>query len=149
MLVQLLLFLLDTAFGFFSLALLARFALQWARASFRNPIGQFVIAVTDWMHTQPESAPWPRMLAFLVHWKQWPPDSGDPVAPTYLIDRPLLLVVAGESRRLPAERLHALPSSGWRGAARIRCRQLSSALRRRAQDADADRCAGLDNRRRM
>ncbi len=49
MLLQILLFLLDTLFGFFSFALLARFALQWARAPFRNPIGQFVIAVTNWM----------------------------------------------------------------------------------------------------
>ena len=49
MLLQILLFLLDTVFSFFTFALLARFALQWARAPFRNPIGQFVIAVTDWL----------------------------------------------------------------------------------------------------
>lgn len=49
MLLQILLFLLDTVFSFFTFALLARFALQWARAPFRNPIGRFVIAVTDWM----------------------------------------------------------------------------------------------------
>lgn len=49
MLIQILLFLLDAVLGFLTFALLARFALQWARAPFRNPVGQFVIAVTDWI----------------------------------------------------------------------------------------------------
>jgi YggT family protein len=49
MLAQILLFILDTVCGFLTLALLVRFALQWARASFRNPLGQFIVAVTDWM----------------------------------------------------------------------------------------------------
>jgi YggT family protein len=49
MLAQILLFILDTICGFLTLALLVRFALQWARASFRNPLGQFIVAVTDWM----------------------------------------------------------------------------------------------------
>lgn len=31
-----------------ALAFLARFAMQWARVSFRNPVGRFVLAVTDW-----------------------------------------------------------------------------------------------------
>jgi YggT family protein len=31
-----------------SFAFLARFAMQWARAPFRNPLGRFVLAVTDW-----------------------------------------------------------------------------------------------------
>lgn len=31
-----------------SFAFLARFVMQWAQVSFRNPIGRFVIAVTDW-----------------------------------------------------------------------------------------------------
>lgn len=48
MAVQLVLFLAEAAASFLSFALLARFALQWARAPFRNPLGQFVIAVTDW-----------------------------------------------------------------------------------------------------
>ena len=48
MLAQLLYQVLDWLFGFFTLALLARFAMQWTRASFRNPLGQFVVAVTDW-----------------------------------------------------------------------------------------------------
>jgi YggT family protein len=29
--------------------LLARFVMQWQRISFRNPIGQFVVATTDWL----------------------------------------------------------------------------------------------------
>jgi YggT family protein len=49
MLAQITLFILDTVCGFLSLVLLVRFALQWARASFRNPLGQFIVAVTDWM----------------------------------------------------------------------------------------------------
>ena len=49
MLTQIVLFILDSVCGFLTLALLVRFALQWARAPFRNPLGQFVIAVTDWM----------------------------------------------------------------------------------------------------
>ena len=49
MLVQIILFILDTVCGLLTLALLVRFALQWARASFRNPLGQFIVAVTDWM----------------------------------------------------------------------------------------------------
>lgn len=49
MLTQILLFVLDTVCSFFTLALLVRFAMQWTRTPFRNPLGQFVIAVTDWM----------------------------------------------------------------------------------------------------
>jgi YggT family protein len=49
MLAQIVIFILDTVCGFFTLMLLARFALQWARAPFRNPLGQFIVAVTDWM----------------------------------------------------------------------------------------------------
>ncbi len=49
MLAQIILFILDTVCGFLTLALLVRFALQWARAPFRNPLGQFIVAVTDWM----------------------------------------------------------------------------------------------------
>jgi YggT family protein len=49
MLAQIILFILDTVCGFMTLALLVRFALQWARAPFRNPLGQFIVAVTDWM----------------------------------------------------------------------------------------------------
>lgn len=49
MLMQTLLWLLDMLCGFFSMALLARFLMQWTRAPFRNPMGQFITAVTDWM----------------------------------------------------------------------------------------------------
>jgi YggT family protein len=49
MLVQILLFILDTVCGLMTLALLVRFAMQWARVPFRNPLGQFIVAVTDWM----------------------------------------------------------------------------------------------------
>lgn len=48
MLAQLLYQIADWLFGAFSLALLARFAMQWARAPFRNPLGEFIVAVTDW-----------------------------------------------------------------------------------------------------
>ena len=45
---QALKFLLDTAFGLLTYALLLRFAMQWLRAPFRNPVGQAVTALTDW-----------------------------------------------------------------------------------------------------
>ena len=48
MLAQLLYQILDWLFGFFSMALLARFAMQWAGAPFRNPLGEFIVAVTNW-----------------------------------------------------------------------------------------------------
>jgi len=49
MLSQILRFLLDTVIGFFVFVLLARFYLQLMRVSFRNPLGQFVIALTNWL----------------------------------------------------------------------------------------------------
>jgi YggT family protein len=49
MLDQILRFLLDTLFGFFVFVLLARFYLQLMRAPFRNPLGQFVAAMTNWL----------------------------------------------------------------------------------------------------
>jgi YggT family protein len=48
-LIQIVLMLLDTACMLLTTLLLIRFALQWARASFRNPLGQFVLAATNWM----------------------------------------------------------------------------------------------------
>lgn len=48
MLTGILLLVLDTAIGFVTLMLLARFLMQWARVSFRNQLGQFVVATTDW-----------------------------------------------------------------------------------------------------
>jgi len=41
-------FLLDTAFGLLMYAFLLRFAMQWLRAPFRNPLGQALVALTDW-----------------------------------------------------------------------------------------------------
>lgn len=49
MLARIVLLILETVTGLLTFALLVRFVMQWARASFRNPLGQFVVAVTDWM----------------------------------------------------------------------------------------------------
>jgi YggT family protein len=48
MLSQVLLFLLETFLGLFALALLLRFHMQWLRAPIRNPVSQFLNALTDW-----------------------------------------------------------------------------------------------------
>lgn len=48
MLTQILSLLLGTAAGLLSLAFLARVWMQWMRAPFRNPVGQFVITLTNW-----------------------------------------------------------------------------------------------------
>lgn len=45
---QALRFLLDTVFGILTYAFLLRFMMQWLRAPFRNPLGQAVMALTDW-----------------------------------------------------------------------------------------------------
>jgi YggT family protein len=42
-------YLLDVVFGLFTYALLLRLAMQMLRAPFRNPLGQAVIALTDWI----------------------------------------------------------------------------------------------------
>lgn len=49
MLGQILLLILDVLFGFITVLLLARFFMQWSRVSFRNQVGQFVVAATDWI----------------------------------------------------------------------------------------------------
>src|SRR5687768_11926379 len=49
MLSQMLIFLLDTMLGLFSLALLLRFYMQLLRAPYRNPLSQFLIAITDFL----------------------------------------------------------------------------------------------------
>lgn len=49
MLGNVLLLILDTAAGFLTLMLLARFFMQWQRVSFRNQVGQFVVTTTDWL----------------------------------------------------------------------------------------------------
>jgi YggT family protein len=46
---QILKYLIDVVFGLFTFALLLRFAMQTMRAPFRNPLGQAVIALTDWI----------------------------------------------------------------------------------------------------
>ena len=48
MLLQILSLLLGTAASLLGVAFLARVWMQWVRASFRNPVGQFVITFTDW-----------------------------------------------------------------------------------------------------
>lgn len=48
MLTNILLLLFETAFDFITVLLLARFLMQWARVSFRNQLGQFVVTTTDW-----------------------------------------------------------------------------------------------------
>lgn len=42
-------FLAETLFGLFSLALLLRFYLQWVRAPYRNPVSQFLCGLTDFV----------------------------------------------------------------------------------------------------
>ena len=42
-------FLVDVVAGFFVYLLLARFLFQWLRVPFRNAVGEFIIAVTNWM----------------------------------------------------------------------------------------------------
>lgn len=49
MLGSLLLTVVDTLGSLLTGVLLARFVMQWQRVSFRNPIGQFVVATTDWL----------------------------------------------------------------------------------------------------
>ena len=49
MLSQALIFLVDTVFGLFTVALLLRFYLQWARAPHRNPLSEFLAALTDFI----------------------------------------------------------------------------------------------------
>jgi YggT family protein len=44
-----LIFLIDTVFGLFVVALLLRFYLQWARVPYRNPLSEFLQALTDFM----------------------------------------------------------------------------------------------------
>lgn len=48
MLGNLFLLVVSAVLGFFASLLLVRFLMQWARVSFRNQIGHFVTALTDW-----------------------------------------------------------------------------------------------------
>ena len=49
MLQQIASFLVDAVAGFFVYLLLARFLFQWLRVPFRNVLGEFIIAATNWM----------------------------------------------------------------------------------------------------
>lgn len=49
MLEKALIFLANTVFGLFTIALLLRFYMQWARAAYRNPVTEFLSALTDFM----------------------------------------------------------------------------------------------------
>ena len=49
MLTNALIFLVNTVFGLFVVALLLRYYLQWARAPYRNPLSVFLQALTDFM----------------------------------------------------------------------------------------------------
>jgi YggT family protein len=49
MLTSALAFLIDVVFGLFTYALLLRLVMQHMRAPFRNPLGQAVMALTDWV----------------------------------------------------------------------------------------------------
>jgi len=49
MLSQVTIFLIDTAVAFLVLLLLARFHFQWLRVPFRNPVGEFLVATTNWL----------------------------------------------------------------------------------------------------
>jgi YggT family protein len=49
MLGQIASFLVDVVVGFFVYLLLARFLFQWLRVPFRNILGEFIIAGTNWM----------------------------------------------------------------------------------------------------
>jgi YggT family protein len=42
-------FIVDTIFSLFVYLLLARFHFQWLRVPFRNPIGEFLLACTNWL----------------------------------------------------------------------------------------------------
>jgi YggT family protein len=42
-------FLIDTIVSFLVFLLLARFHFQWLRAPFRNPMGEFLLATTNWI----------------------------------------------------------------------------------------------------
>jgi YggT family protein len=46
---QIAIFLIDTVVSFIVLLLLARFHFQWLRVPFRNPVGEFLVATTNWI----------------------------------------------------------------------------------------------------
>lgn len=46
---QIIIFLLDTVLGLFSLALLLRFYVQWSRIPYYHPVSRFLVTVTDFI----------------------------------------------------------------------------------------------------
>src|SRR3954467_14960177 len=48
MFAQIATFLIDTVVSFLVFLLLARFHFQWLRVPFRNPMGEFLLATTNW-----------------------------------------------------------------------------------------------------
>jgi len=48
-LIQITTFLIDNIVAFFVILLLARFHFQWLRVGFRNQVGEFVLATTNWI----------------------------------------------------------------------------------------------------
>jgi len=48
MFTQMIIYLLQTIAGFFTMLLLVRTAMRWMRISFVNQVGQFVLATTNW-----------------------------------------------------------------------------------------------------
>jgi YggT family protein len=48
-LAQIVFLIASAVLGFITVVLLGRFVMQWGRVSFRNPVGHFVIATTDWV----------------------------------------------------------------------------------------------------
>ena len=48
MFTQMIVYLLQTIIGFFTMMLLVRTAMRWMRISFVNQVGQFVLATTNW-----------------------------------------------------------------------------------------------------
>ena len=49
MLIQIATFLVDNIVAFFVILLLVRFHFQWLRVPFRNQVGEFIVAVTNWI----------------------------------------------------------------------------------------------------
>ena len=49
MFAQIAIFLIDTLVSFLVFLLLARFHFQWLRVPFRNPMGEFLLATTNWI----------------------------------------------------------------------------------------------------
>jgi YggT family protein len=79
MLGEALIFLVQVAFGLLTVALLLRFYLQWVRAPYRNPLADFVNALTDFM-VKPARRLVPGLwgidlptllLAWLMQWLEW------------------------------------------------------------------------------